>query len=161
MLLSQPRLGHNCALKLHGDTNTMFHTFPESEIPMPPPLASNGERTWQWIELPLYISYFIVTIRILDGKFSLIRTLMFGNIYQVLQAAKDASATSMLDRVDMLIPSYLHDGKGYELRQLKEVWMSDCADKTAKFVFVDGSELFDSCGNCDLLDANMNLVASF
>lgn len=140
----------------------MLRTYSESEIPLPSALARNGERSWHWIELPLCITYFLVTFRVRDGANLFGRTLLFSDIRSVLQVAGEATEDHRIDRVDVLIPGYMHGGAGYRLAQIKEVWESDGDYPAVSFVLHDGSSIFDAC--CDGEGAhggNLKLVARF
>ncbi len=67
-----------------------------------------------------------------------------------------------LERVDVLIPAYLHDGSGYKLAQIKEVWKNNSDDQITTFVLADGSTVCDS--HCDLEgepNFDLRLVARF
>ncbi|MBI4996666.1 MAG: hypothetical protein HZC22_07160 [Rhodocyclales bacterium] len=138
----------------------MLRTYAESEIPLPSALARNGERSWHWVELPLYITYFLVTFRVRQGANMLGRTLLFSDIRSVLQIAGEAIEDHRLERVDVLIPAYLHGGTGYRLAQIKEVWESDGDHPAVSFVLDDGASIFDSCCEGEHAHgANLKLVA--
>jgi len=140
----------------------MFRTYPESEMPIPIALAANGERSWHWIELPLCITYFIVTVRVKDGSQSFHRTLMFSDINSVLQVSREANEGYELERVDVLIPTYLHSGTGYKLSQIIEVWESNDDYRARSFVLGDGSTILDAHSDAEhAARADFSLAARF
>lgn len=140
----------------------MFRTYPEAELPLPATLAKRGERSWHWIELPIRITYFLVTFQKVDNQHQFAHTLMFSDIRSVLQAAEETDDFFRLERVDVLIPAYRHSGAGYKLEQIKEVWESDDDYQAISFLLADGTRIQDlDCGCDGKQKAKLNLVARF
>ncbi|MBE2259090.1 MAG: hypothetical protein IAE88_09540 [Rhodobacteraceae bacterium] len=140
----------------------MFRTRPDAELLLPSILTMDGERTWQWIELPFFIPYFLMSFQIENEGQRIGRTLMFSDIQHVLRAFAQTDQRNRLERVDVLVPSYLHGGEGYKLSQLKEVWESDEDSYARSFVFADGSTILDV--HCDPRHADQEkfkLIARF
>lgn len=117
--------------------------------------ACDKWRAFVALDSPLCITYFLVTIRVSDDNHLLNRTLMFSDIGSVLQVAGETNESYRLERVDALIPAYLHEGAGYKLARIKEVWKNDGDHPAIPFVLDDGSAIFDS--HCDRDDANADL----
>ena len=121
----------------------MFRTYPESEIPIPASLVTRGERAWFWVELPLRITYFMTTVLVKDGGHVFERSLLYSDIDSVLRVLGTTNPAYRLERVDVLIPPFLHGGTGYNLSQIKEVWESEDELRAKSFVLADGKKILD------------------
>jgi hypothetical protein len=80
----------------------------------------------------------------------------------ISRIAGEATEDHRVERVDVLIPAYLHGGTGYRLAQIREVWESDGDHPAVSFVLDDGSSIFDAC--CEGEGAhggNLKLAARF
>jgi hypothetical protein len=150
-------------LTVPGGRIHMFRTYPESEMLIPSALATDGERLWHWIELPLYISYFLVTtIFIADPEDRFRQTRLFSDIRTVLEMAEAGGDIYQVERVDVLIPHHKHDGEGFKLARIKEVWRDTSEHPVTSYVLYDGSHLLDTyCEPENVLRAKLKLAASF
>ena len=109
----------------------MFHTIPESELPIPRELAENGERLWQWVEFGLYAPYFLVTIEvgteIGSTKLCSKRRLMLSRIEQLESLITQQDNFVRIRNLSMLSPCPLHGKEDYRFVQIDEIWESNRA----------------------------------
>ena len=106
----------------------MFHTIPESELPIPSELAKNGERLWQWVEFGVYAPYFLVTIEVSteNGPAMLCskRRLMLSRIEQLESLINQQDNFVRIRNLSMLSPSPARGKEDYRFSQIDEVWES-------------------------------------
>jgi hypothetical protein len=114
----------------------MFHTYPEAELPLPPGLAVNSERTWHRIEFGLHLPYYLVTLDVEteDGPF--VQTVCFSSL-RGLNLGGSADAGMRLRHVCLMSPSWMNGTGHYHLDELSQVW-SDESYLELVFVLGDG-----------------------
>lgn len=104
----------------------MFHTIPESELPIPGELAKSGERVWRWVEFGLYAPYFLVTIEvdteIGPEKLCSRRRLMLSRIEQLESLIKQQDDSMRIRNLSILRPCPAQGKEDYRFAQIDEVW---------------------------------------
>lgn len=136
----------------------MFHTHQEAELNLPPGLAPFGQRSWHWVELPLQIPYFFlsVTVETEEGPFR--RRFIFGQLRDALSliAASRDDAFKDLD-IGLLSPGYMNGSSDYQLGQVKEIWESRGGHKQV-FVMSDNGKFCFPPEEDDINDQEMELI---
>ncbi|MFA6202726.1 MAG: hypothetical protein WC710_05995 [Gallionella sp.] len=120
----------------------MFHTHTSAELKLPPALAPHGTQSWHWVELPLHLPYFCVSIGN-DGEGNLQRQFIVAYIENVMRLL-DTPAGKATNRsvVGLMSPDYMNGTDFYQMGRIKEVWKS--ADGfNHQYVMSDGKTIYD------------------
>ncbi|MFM2407782.1 MAG: hypothetical protein RL358_524 [Pseudomonadota bacterium] len=137
----------------------MFHTHSSSELELPPGLAPHGTRSWYWVELPLQLPYFCVSIGI-DGKEGLRRQFIVDHIKDVLTLlSTQAEKNTINHEVGLISPGYMNGTDFYKMGRIKEAWESSDGHKY-KYVMEDGTNLYDLTMGGGGVDQNFELILS-
>lgn len=138
----------------------MFHTHPEAELTLPPGLASFGQRSWHWVELPLQIPYFFLSIteETEEGLFR--RRFIFSQLRDVLILIAESRDDAFKDlEIGLLSPGYMNGSSNYQLGQIKEIWKSRGGHKQV-FVMSDSAKFCFPPEKDDINEQEMELIVS-
>lgn len=120
----------------------MFHTHSSAELKLPPGLGPRGTRSWYWVELPLQLPYFCVSIGS-DGKEGLRRQFIVAHIKDVLTLLSTLTEKNASNHeVGLMSPGYMNGTDFYKMGRIKEAWASSDGHKY-KYVMEDGENLYD------------------
>jgi hypothetical protein len=119
----------------------MFQTSSAAEMEVPTPWAQLGERAWRYVELGLNIPYFLMTVRFVESGSTFRRHFMFSQLSDVLGLASELRDPHSIDCLQLLIPDFMHNGAGYDMGRIKQVWVDKSKRRNQTFVMADGREL--------------------
>jgi len=119
----------------------MFYTSSEAFVPIPKLFGSDASKAWRWVEFGLYMPYFLLTLRISDGDSEIEQHLMFCQIEDLMEYAKQVSSNAVIREIDLLSPGYMNGTDNYQLGKLKEVWKAKQQSLNFVFVMTDGQKL--------------------
>jgi hypothetical protein len=125
----------------------MFRTTPEAQMPVFSAIDGNRSFTWNWLELPLNMTYYLATFNVIEGEDEVIQTFMYGDIQGALDlkgAGSALSQTPKLVSLSILAPAHVHGGEGYKLLSLKGVKASVDTAHALVFMLDDGTQLLDT-----------------
>lgn len=124
-----------------GEIIIMFHTHSSAEFTIPSGLATPGIQSWQWVELPLLMPYFCVSINT-GGDEDLRKQFIVAHIEDVLRLL-DAPPVNVTGNpeVGLMSPGYMNGTDFYQMSRLKEIWESADGCKN-KYVMDDGKTLY-------------------
>lgn len=144
---------------------SVFHTYPNAEFPIPRALASNGERSWTWMELACCVPYFFATVQFRttdDQETTYVRHYWLSHIDSVLDLAMQSAELGSecgCVRVDLFSPGYINGKDVYQLDQLKEIWRHR-ENLNLCFVLADGRKLSHCISGDESSFDEMELVVS-
>lgn len=100
----------------------MFHTFPQAERWLPPVLAPNGQRAWEWVELTFpRMTHLMVTLSWCDREDDwLSRRFLFVRIAEALEFLRQHE--KQMDKVRLDALRTAEDGESPEVHPIREVW---------------------------------------
>ncbi|MBC9073446.1 hypothetical protein IAI53_15860 [Thauera sp. CAU 1555] len=101
----------------------MIHTYPEAELPIPPSLAPNGERSWHWVELGLIVPHFLVKVELLSPEGWISRHILTTEFQFVLDNLNEehARVTTVY-----LLSGFEADGAQHPAcHEISQVWATD------------------------------------
>lgn len=137
----------------------MFRTHSEAELMLPPGLAPCGERSWNWIELPIQIPFFFLSFTIEMGEGSLRRRFVFSHIRDI-QSLIAESKEELIDlEIGLLSPGYMNGSNSYQFGQVKEIWEARVGHEKM-FVMSDGEKFHYHLDEDGLKNPDMKLVVS-
>lgn len=117
----------------------MFHTYPEAELPVPPALASFGERSWHWVECALQIPYFFLSVGLETDEGSFRRHFLFSHLKDLLSLVGASGDHVKEIEIGLLSPGYMNGSNSYQLGKIKEIW--ECRDtQGCLFIMSDGAK---------------------
>lgn len=139
----------------------MFHTYPEAEISLPALLATDGERSWHWVELALQYPFFLVTVsQQTEEEGSFVRRILVSRIDEVIKLVRNGSGYLLVTRVDMMSPGYLRGEDGYSLHRIVEVWRDKTGQLNYSFKLADGTWIDDIFDSDNTRQTNPELIMS-
>jgi hypothetical protein len=139
----------------------MFHTYPQAELRLLPPLAPDGERSWRWVELAVHIPIYYLSANVKVSEDATCgREFLFGHLRDML-GLMAASRDEFLDmQVGLMTPGHMNGSGFYQLSRVKEIWERR-SDHKKMFVMTDGAKLFHPTDEDDgISDKEMELVIS-
>ncbi len=139
----------------------MFRTYPEAEISLPALLASDGERSWHWVELALQCPFFLVTVsQQTEEEGSIVRRILVSRIADVIEFVRNGSDCFLVTRVDLMSPGYLRGEDGYSLNRIVEVWRDKTGQRHYSYKLADGTWLDDIFDGDNLGKTDPELIMS-
>lgn len=137
----------------------MFHTHPEAELTLPPGLAPFGQRSWHWLELPLQIPYFFISINVENEECTFRRHFLFSQLRDALSLIGASRDVFKNLEIGLLSPGYMNGSNSYQLGQVKEIW--ECRGGYEQmFLMSDGAKFHFPPNEDGKKDQEMELVVS-
>lgn len=140
----------------------MFHTYPQAELTLPPPLAPDGERCWRWVELFAHIPFFYLNVKVNVGEDATCgREFLFCHLKDLLGLLNLSKDEFQDIEVGLMSPGHMNGTDFYQLSRVKEIWeRSD--DNKNMFIMSDGAKLYYPSDEDDgIVDKEMELIISF
>lgn len=137
----------------------MFRTFPEAEQHLPPGLAAAGEKSWRWIELPLSIPYFLLSISVITEEGAVGRDLFFSNPRDLLGAIAGLKDAAKDIEISLMSPGYVNGSGSWQMGKIREVWKYRDSFKQM-FVMGDGTKLHFPPNEAGTASQDMDLIIS-
>lgn len=137
----------------------MFHTYPQSELKLPPPLTPDGERCWRWVELFVHMPIFYLSVNVKVGEDATCgREFLFYHLRDMLGLMNSSRDEFQDIKVGLMTTGNMNGSGFYQLSQVKEVWERR-SDHKKMFVMADGAMLFYPTDEDDgIADKEMELV---
>lgn len=137
----------------------MFRTFPEAEQYLPPVFTTFGEKSWRWIELPLRIPYFLLSVSVITEDGTVGRDLFFSHSRDLLNAIAEMKDLIRDTKISLLSPGYMNGSDSWQMGKIKELWK--CRDSHEQmFVMNDGTKLYYPTDEPEKNNNDMELIIS-
>lgn len=139
----------------------MFHTYPQAELRLPPPLVSDGERCWRWVELFAHIPIYYLSVNVKVGEDATCgREFLFCHLRDMLGLINSSRDDFQDIEVGLMTTGNMNGSGFYQLSRVKEIWERQ-SDHNKLFVMTDGAKLFHPIEENDSIsDKEMELVFS-
>lgn len=139
----------------------MFYVYPDAALQIPSVFATNGERAYRWVEIPLQVCYFLATLAVdVDDEMTLSRRILLANAQDVIDITESGGMGSKLERIDLLSPGYLRGEDCYRMDKIVEIWRDKHAGSSFNFKLESGATIFDPMADDDLSESDWELVMS-
>lgn len=99
----------------------MFETHDVAEVHVPPLLASNGERLWQYVALRLHMPWFYVIYKTTAASQIRSSSILFlQHPEQLIDLQQQAGIK--IEQVELVSPGYMNGEGHWKMEPLREIW---------------------------------------